>query len=94
MLAFLLDTWDRWHLNHLRPECEHQRAEGWRDLAKEEATLYHWRLNSDAEKTVRDALKAAEVKLRAACDVCGYRYGSEWRREDVPAEIIEKLRAL
>ncbi len=25
----MLDTWDRWHLNHLRAGCEHQRALGW-----------------------------------------------------------------
>jgi len=24
-----LDTWKRWHLNHMRSACEHQRAFGW-----------------------------------------------------------------
>jgi hypothetical protein len=25
----LKDLWDRWHLNDMRAECEHQRALGW-----------------------------------------------------------------
>jgi len=28
-LARLLQVWDRWHLNDMRAECEHQRALGW-----------------------------------------------------------------
>lgn len=25
----LVELWDRWHLNDMRAECEHQRALGW-----------------------------------------------------------------
>jgi len=27
--AQMLDVWDRWHLNHMRAGCEHQRAAKW-----------------------------------------------------------------
>jgi len=26
--------------------------------------------------------------------VCGYKYGSEWKKEAVPADVLEFLRAL
>jgi hypothetical protein len=25
----MLEVWERWHLNHMRAGCEHQRAAGW-----------------------------------------------------------------
>lgn len=36
MLAKFCDIWDRWHLNDLRPECEHQRELGWKEQACEQ----------------------------------------------------------
>ena len=32
--------------------------------------------------------------LSKPCTVCGYKYGSAWRREDVPADVLEFLRSL
>lgn len=32
--------------------------------------------------------------LEKPCDVCGYRYGSAWLHEDVPADVIAELAAL
>lgn len=32
--------------------------------------------------------------LAKACEVCGYKYGSEWRRMDVPPEILDELEAM
>lgn len=32
--------------------------------------------------------------LCKACEECGYKYGSQWLREDVPAEVLSWLRAL
>ena len=29
LLARFNDLWTRWHLNYMRPGCEHQRAAGW-----------------------------------------------------------------
>lgn len=63
-LAFL-DVWKRWHLNDMHPGCEHQRAAGWREIAREEVTLYHWRLRTEVSASVRKALKDAEARLRA-----------------------------
>jgi len=32
--------------------------------------------------------------LTKACEVCGYKYGSEWLHEDVPEEVLEFLAGL
>lgn len=155
----LLQVWDRWHLNDMRPECEHQRAEGWRELAGEKVNLYNWqliesvtKLRRELERRAVNALKAGEavqytaeeqfianlpytvktaenvppnadyyiastdVSYRPAvetkalgwlresehprgilckpCPVCGYKYGSQWKREEVPEDVIEFLRGL
>lgn len=62
MLDKFCAIWERWHLNDLRPECEHQRELGWPDMAGEQITLYHYRLNLEALKeqnAVEDAARAA-----------------------------------
>ena len=28
-LLKLLDIWDKWHMNDMHPECDHQRGLGW-----------------------------------------------------------------
>lgn len=35
-----------------------------------------------------------EGLLCRPCPTCGYKYGSEWRREDVPADVLNRLREL
>ena len=163
MLERFCDTWDRWHLNDLRPECEHQRELGWPDMAKQKITLYHYRLNQEAYEAKRKAEEAAndalrkgvtfqppaeqtmyailpsgldtyepidgkevarfcgpkkslwpgdsgftEQKLRGwvrnedselgllckPCPVCGYKYGTAWKREEVPQDVLDWLSAL
>lgn len=54
MVRQLAETWDTWHLNDMRPGCQHQRD--WDTAAK--VTLYTYRLNPEASRTQR-ALKAA-----------------------------------
>lgn len=158
----LVALWERWHLNRLRPECEHQRAAGWREQAAEEVTLYHWRVRRDLATQVRAAERAAVEALRRGetvtldaetraiadaadklttgspeppsplyepatpayqgdtynkptetktrgwvkpsehpdglltkpCPECGYGYGTAWLAEDVPADVLNRLRYL
>lgn len=61
----LYDVWERWHLNDMRPECEHQRAAGWCEKAQQKVTLYHWRLTSEALNSANKAKKAALDALEA-----------------------------
>lgn len=64
MLKKLCDIWDRWHLNDMRPYCQHQKELGWDKLAGEEITQYHYRLTSDALKQKQAAEKAALESLK------------------------------
>lgn len=56
----LLDIWERWHLNDMRAECEHQRARGEK-----------WTTHPSAE-----------------CPDCGYKLGSAWLYEPLPADVL------
>lgn len=68
MLRKLCDVWDRWHLNDMRPYCEHQRQLEWDKLAEKKVTLYRYRLKYEitqkqksAERAALDALKCGET---------------------------------
>ena len=156
----LRGVWERWHLNHMRPECEHQRAAGWLETDGERVKLYDWCLVPGIYKERREierrslaALKAGEavsltgeeqallalpstvttheeqppqpwdyyeldnhagirpavtVKalgwlkesehprgiLSKPCPECGYKYGSSWLKEEVPADVLAWLEGL
>jgi hypothetical protein len=57
VLSFL-DLWDRYHLNDMRPECDHQRAAGWPQMARIELHTYQFTLKS----TVRNDKKRLECE--------------------------------
>ena len=155
MLRKFCDCWDLWHLNDMRPYCQHQKALGWDKLACKKVTLYHYSLthehfmkqrelknrvsnklcaeghvtlteeekglwNLPIEKTSWNPLNdpryeprkkedwysgATEVKtlgclypdehpegiLTKPCPVCGYKYGSAWKTEQVPENVLQFL---
>lgn len=156
----LLDVWHKWHLNDMKPGCEHQTGPEW-DTQKE-LTIYHWQLadnilflRREAKRSAAQAIKsgvafvptaehtraanlpdsattetdcapssdyvangphytgdhynkASEVKtagwvypkehsgglLCKPCPVCGYKYGAEWRKVEVPASVIAFIESL
>lgn len=167
--ATLQKVWKRWHLNNLRPYCEHQRDLGWPSDADKTLTWYRWALKHDtcAEQgaikramletvksgvpfhpTKRDIeilnLEAFTVTFSPSlgkgaaryyepisgvgvyrhvntnrlgntyhssyegfspvkhdsgllckpCPVCGYKYGAQWKTEEVPADVLDWLRGL
>lgn len=171
----LFDMWERWHLNDLRPNCEHQIGGEWeyRDVVfntvklsyksraylkkiatqetdaynietgnglslayknaqlqqtrdallalieAENAGLYKYEgvwdgtISPDIIPTLNEFLKRDEVQLdikqqkkgnswlypnqhplgilTKECPVCGYRYGSAWKKEEVPQDVLEFL---
>lgn len=162
MLNQFCDIWSEWHLNDMRPYCQHQKSLGWDRLARKEVVLYNYTLSreamdkkKDAEKAAIEALKngtvfvpsdeqiryanlpysitthekltgemeklykprkpiytgdkgATEIKtlgwlkpeehpdgiLCKPCPVCGYKYGTSWKEEDVPKDVIGWLFSL
>ena len=59
MLQKLCDIWGKWHLNDMRAYCQHQKELGWRELAREEITLYHYNLTTEAYNAKRSAEREA-----------------------------------
>lgn len=162
MLQKFCDIWDEWHLNDMRPYCQHQKELGWDKLAGKTVTLYNYTLSREASKKKREAENAALVALKNGetftpteeqvkyatlpygittheeltgdarndyqpskplysgdkgptekkilgwlrpsehpdgiltkpCPVCGYEYGTAWKKEDVPQDVIDFLASL
>lgn len=77
----LADLWDRWHLNDMRPGCEHQE--------------HIMRLNPPARPTcLNDYVGSTGLALGSSCYECGYRYGSGWKYEEVPDSVLERISAI
>lgn len=85
-LQKFFEVWERWHLNDLKAGSPAQ--EEW------------LRANPIPEAEYRYPKSHYDVaceKLRAAGlnpDADGYSYGSAWKREEVPSDVIEFLRSL
>ena len=98
----LAAIWDRWHLNDMRAGCEHQRAWGWDKRPIDPSKPLHAYGNfiegnrgSTWNMLVwvsRD--EHPEGLLCEPCPECGYKYGSAWLMEKVPAGIIDELDAM
>lgn len=79
-LAEFMAIWDRWHLNHMRAGSQAQM-----DWLREHPITVTY-----PESHYQKACEAlAAVGLHPDAD--GYHYRSAWKREELPAEVIEKL---
>ena len=102
MVKRFCKVWTEWHLNDMRAGCEHQRTAGW---AKRRINTFKPRgtygkhfpgQRSDSWNMLVWVTRAEHPKglLSEPCEVCGYKYGSAWLREDVPAEVLDFLTSL
>lgn len=97
-----LAVWDRWHLNDMRPGCEHQRAEGWDkrpiDPAKPlQSYGKHFQGQRSCPWNMLGWLTREDHPdglLSVPCPTCGYKYGSRWMKEDVPEDVLQFLAGL
>lgn len=64
MLEKLCNIWDEWHLNDMRAYCQHQKALAWREQAREEIILYHYRLTDEAHRSKQKAEREALNSLK------------------------------
>ena len=79
MLTRFLEVWDAWHLNDMRPECEHQRALGWREKAREMRTMYHWRLLPEISAKQKE-LQAEAIDRAASTESTALGFSPEEKR--------------
>lgn len=69
MLYSLNTAWKDWHLNDMRPYCQHQKVRGWREQAMREVSLYHWTLRTaifSQQRAIKDDVLASVKKTRRA----------------------------
>jgi hypothetical protein len=101
-IGTLADYWRAWHLNDLRAGCEHQRAAKWEERPinpSKPLNAYgrHFPGQQSDSCNMLVSVFAAEHPeglLCKPCPVCGYKYGSAWLCEKVPAKVVAWLRAL
>lgn len=97
-----LEIWRDWHLNDMFSGCVHQRKAGWDKRPIDpnkplQAYGKHFEGQRSATWNMLTWITPAEHPeglLTAPCPECGYKYGSAWLHEDVPASVLEFLRAL
>ena len=91
--------WKRWHLNNMRPGCEHQRAEKWSERPIDPSKPTNtYGLHFEGQKhpswnmlTWVRRSEHPEGLMCEPCPECGYKYGTAWLREELPDEVIEEL---
>jgi hypothetical protein len=83
----LFQIWERWHLNDMRAGCEHQRKAKWDEKLLDDTkpatqnNMATWTYRKDNPKGL----------LAEPCPECGYKYGTAWLFETIPADVIEFL---
>lgn len=89
--------WNLYHLNDMRPECEHQRALNWSEKATEKVTLYTFGITSTAfsdkqklEKAIINAAKTGEnpyITTPAERVLLNLNYLKTTHEAELPAEL-------
>jgi hypothetical protein len=86
--------WKEWHLNDMKADCDHQRADKWEDVRIDHKELPKSTANRDSRGIMAIWVYEGEHKdglLNKPCQVCGYRYGSSWLKVEVPEDVLEWL---
>lgn len=95
----LMELWQRWHLNDMKAGCEHQRAEGWDQRPIDPNKPLNAYGKHFPEQRYDSSNMLAWVRpdehpdglLTKACPQCGYKYGTAWKTEAVPHEVLVEL---
>lgn len=74
----LLEIWEEWHLNSLKPYCIHQKK-----IIKEKL-----------QGKVLPYEEMIKIPEMSKCPECGYRYGSKWIFHQLPEQVIEFVKSL
>lgn len=98
----LVSVWRAWHLNGLNAGCEHQRAAGWdkRPIDPDKPTDsygIHFEGQRSASWNMLTWVRPEEHPeglMTKACPECGYRFGTAWLFEELPAEVIAFAREI
>ena len=93
-VARLVAIWERWHLGGMRSGCVHQTAEKWSDRPIDPSKPTNAYVDQgDGHQGwnmlvwVPKSEKHPNGLLSAPCPTCGYKYGSAWLVEALPADV-------
>jgi hypothetical protein len=86
----LLNVWSKWHLNDLRAGCEHQEQEKWNKIKLDDSKP----LTQDNMAIWKTPDEHPRGLLTSSCRYCGYKYGTSWRMEQLPQDVINFLESL
>lgn len=94
--------WKMYHLNDMHPECEHQRALGWRDQAQEKIIIRDFWLTSETtterNKIEKSIINTAKNSEKEVCEIylserdrviLGLESHMETTAEELPENIRE-----
>jgi hypothetical protein len=95
----MCQIWKKWHLNGMKPGCAHQRALGWDQLPIDHMkplSTYgkHFHGQKQPSWNMLAWITPKEHPrglLGKACPECGYKYGTAWLRETIPAEVKAEI---
>ena len=98
----LFDIWGKWHLNDMQAGCEHQRAQKWneRPIDPSKPTTAYGKFFPGQKQDSWNMLawiyptEHPEGLLTKPCPICGYKYGTAWLKEEVPAQVLATLAEL
>lgn len=76
----LVALWKRWHLNDMKSGCSHQE-DRYRVRPQDRPTDRNGYVGESGDRMGRDD--------PIGCSECGYRYGSSWLYEALPANILD-----
>lgn len=86
----------KYHLNTMRPGCEHQRTEKWdeKPIDPTKPLNVYGKYYPGQRSSTWNMLgritpqEHPDGLLTKPCPTCGYRYGSAWRYETLPPETL------
>lgn len=99
MLETLVAVWEEWHLNDMKPGCEHQRAAGWdkQKIDPKKPLNAYGKFFPGQRQDSWNMLgwitpdEHPQGLLGRPCPECGYEYGTKWMKEEVPGEVLDFL---
>jgi hypothetical protein len=100
-VKLLVEIWERWHLGGMRAGCVHQTAEKWSDRPIDHSKPTNAYVDQgDGHQGwnmlvwVPKSEKHPNGLLSAPCPTCGYKYGTAWLVEALPAEVEAEVVSL
>lgn len=86
--------WKLYHLNTMHPECKHQAALGWREIAAKRVEVEEYGRKTTKLLGWLYPNEHPEGILTKECPVCGYKYGTKWNYFEIPENDLNRIKEL